>query len=207
MTAATAPSIRTIHELKKYDGPLYIANNTPFKITCRDNIGDTRVDFELEAQGHPDSVMILPKGALDVRGIQKMWLNGEVTVSTDEAMSDQIALLFNQAAQTPEQRLNNIMERGEGETLEVDTRSASSKGLAERPCLQCGSIDRETGVIERGRVIQTMQDVNEGVPPLCPNHLSLASQFTSRATLDKDGNQTWTFDRVQLSAPVRETTI
>ena len=81
MTAATAPSIRTIHELKKYDGPLYIANNTPFKITCRDNIGDTRVDFELEAQGHPDSVMILPKGALDVRGIQKMWLNGEVTVS------------------------------------------------------------------------------------------------------------------------------
>lgn len=203
MTTATAPTnLRTIHELRKYDGPLYIANNTPNRVICHEQLGDKRVDFELDPKGDTDSVMMLPKLALEVRGIQKMWLRNDVIISTDEAMEDQIALLLNQSVQAPQERLDAVMARA-GEGSPKVEESITSKALVERACLQCGHTNHE-GMIDRGRVIQPLRDVNDGVPPLCPSHTDLATQFTPRPVFDSEGNQSWEFDRVVVTAPVRE---
>jgi len=203
MTTAT-PTARTIHELRTFDGPLFIANNTPNLVTLRGEVNDKKLDFELYPKGHPDSVMMLPKAALEMRGLQKMWLRGDITVSTDEAFEDQIALLLNQSIRAPQERLDAIMARS-GDASEVQVQgSASNNAMMEKPCLQCGHVDPRSGVIDRGRVIQTLHDVKEGVPPLCGTHAEMATQFTPRPVTDAAGNQTWEFDKVTITPKVKE---
>lgn len=203
MSTATATP-RTIHELRKHDGPLYIANNTMNLITLHENLGDGRVDFELAPMGDPDSVMMMPKLALESRGIQKLWISGDITVSTDESMEEQITLLMNQSIRAPQERLDEIMSRSGEEDRVSLGESASNSALAERACLECGHTDPTTGVVTRGRVIQSMRDVNEGLPPLCPVHAGNATRWTPRPVLDGEGNRVWEFDKVLLTDPVRE---
>lgn len=205
MSTATANATpRTIHELRKYDGPLYIANNTLNLITLHEQIGDGRVDFELAPKGEPDSVMMMPKLALEVRGIQKLWISGDITVSTDDSMEEKITLLLNQSIRAPQERLDAIMSHSsEGESVQL-AESASNKALSEQACLECGHTDPTTGVVTRGRVIQSVRDINEGVPPLCPVHAGQSTQWTPRPVLDDEGNRKWEFDKVTLTSPVRE---
>jgi hypothetical protein len=142
--------------------------------------------------------------ALEMRGLQKLWLRGTITISTDEGMEDQIALLINQNIQVPQDRLDAIMARGGGEVgTAVLENSASAKSLVEKACLECGRFDQRTGVIVSGRVVQSVADDKTGVPPLCTTHAHMATQFIARAISDGEGNQTWQFDKVTVTAPVR----
>jgi hypothetical protein len=201
MTSATQ-NLKTIHELRKYEGPLYIQNNTPTRVHCHEKLGEGQVDFELDPAGGPDSVMMVPKLALEVRGIQKMWLRGDLTVSTDESMEDQIALLLNRDVKAPQDRLDAILSTG-GDQAKLSVEAPSNtKALVERPCLECGQRDRISGVITNGRVVQNLHDVKEGLAPLCEVHLGLAPQFVARPVQDDQGNTTWDFDKVSLTAPV-----
>lgn len=202
MTAAT-PTARTIHQLRKHDGPLFVANNTANLVTCRGEVDDKKVNFELYPKGHPKSMMTLPKAALEMRGLQELWVRGDITVSADEEMEDQIALLINQNVRAPEDRLAGIMSRS-GEQPPVLAESSSSAAMVEKPCLQCGHTDPRSGVIDRGRVIQSLRDVKDGVAPLCSAHTALATQYTPRLVMDTKGEQSWEFDKVMITPPIKE---
>jgi len=195
VTTATIP--KTLHELRNYDGPIWLANRTNKKITCRQKFGNDQVDFELEPEGDEQSIVLIPKLALDVRGIQKLLMTGELEVSIDPSMEQKVELLMNQHAQTPEDRLRQIAEfSGEGTTLTMD--NPNSKSMVEKACLECGAYDPKTGALMRGRVFQTVQEVKDGIPPLCSVHKHLQSQYVSRVVSDGQGNQRYEFDKVTV---------
>jgi hypothetical protein len=185
----------TLPELRKFDGQLFIQNNTAKFITFRDRIGDKTVDFELEPAGEPDSITFLPKLALDMRGLQKLWMRGAVTISTDPEMEDQIMLANAQAVGVSEQRMREIMGK--------QTENEAHKDLEERPCLVCGAKDRTTGVITRGRVLQNRRAVKEGVPPLCEAHQDAKHQFVPRLTQDAKGEEHWEFDKMEFTTVLK----
>lgn len=202
MTTA-APVFKSIHELRKHEGPLYIANNTEFRVHCHQKFGESNVDFELDPKGGVDSVMMVPKLALEVRGIQKMWLRGDLTVSTDESMEDQIALLVGGSAGVSGDRIEEVMARsGDNASVQVEG-SSLNKNLVEKACVECGQYDVKTGVIARGRVVMSQRDVNDGTPPLCSAHASMSTEFAPRLVDDGEGKHHWEFDRVSLTAKVR----
>jgi hypothetical protein len=184
----------TLPELRKYDGQLFIMNNTPKYITFREKRGDKTVDFDLEPAGEPDSITFLPKEALDMRGLQKMWMRGDVTISTDPEMEDQIMLLNAQAVGLSERRMAEIM----GKTTEA----ANHRDLEEKMCLVCGRKNPVSGVVERGRVLQSRRQVKEGSPPLCPEHIDSARNYVPRLVNVK-GEDHWEFDPIQMTGPVR----
>lgn len=185
----STPTQMTLPELRKFDGQLFIMNNTPNHITFRDRLGDKTVDFELDPAGEPDSITFLPKLALDMRGLQKLWMKGSVTISTDPNMEEQIMLLNAAAVGASEKRMAEIM----GKTTE----SANSRDMTESLCLVCGRRNRE-GVIERGRVLQSRRQVKDGIPPLCSEHSDEEHKFVPRQVSDDKGETHWEFDTVQL---------
>lgn len=185
----------TLPELRKFDGQLFIQNNTPNFITFRDRMGDKTVDFELEPAGEPDSITFLPKDALDMRGLQKLWMRGAVTISTDPEMEDQIMLANAQAVGVSEARMREIMGK--------QTEDEAHKDLVELACLVCGVRHRDTNVVTRGRVLQTRRQVKEGVPHLCPEHASEASSFVPRLVQDAKGEEHWEFDKMQFTSTLK----
>lgn len=185
----------TLPELRKFEGQLFIQNNTPQYITFRDRIGEQTVDFELEAAGEPDSVAFLPKLALDMRGLQKLWMKGSVSISTDPDMENQIMLMNARAVGASEQRMQEIMGK--------QTETANHRDLEEKMCLICGQRNPQTNVIIRGRVLQSRRQVKDGEPPLCGEHQDDKHQFVPRLVQEK-GEEYWEFDRMQLGSTQRE---
>jgi hypothetical protein len=183
----------TLSELRKHDGTLYIKNNTPHVQSFHQKIGEGTVDFELSPAGTPDSVAHLPRLALEMRGLQKLWLRGALTVSTDEAMEDQITLLIGQSIQASDEQMANLR----GEVVESNT----GKDLVEKACLQCGQVDAQSGVVTRGRVFQSARDIKEGTPPLCSDHAGMTAMFPGTLTSDAQGNEVWKFSSVTITAP------
>lgn len=186
----------TLPELRKYDGQLFIQNNTGNKITFHERMGDKVVDFELDPAGEPDSLGFLPKLALDMRGLQKLWMKGAITISSDPEMEDEIMLLNAQAVGVSEQRMKTLLGQ--------QTESNANSQIEEKMCLVkgCAFRNQQTNVIERGRVIQSRRQVKDGIPPLCPQHQDQASFFVPRLVQDK-GEQHWEFDSLQISATQR----
>lgn len=191
----------TLPELRKYDGELFIQNNTVHHITFHERLGEKWVDFELEPAGQPDSLAFLPKLALDMRGLQKLWMKGAVTISTDPAMEEQIMLLNAAAVGASEARMQEVLGK--------QTENANHRDISELLCIgrtvngqQCGIRNAQTGVVERGRVIQTRRDVKDGTPPLCAEHQDQAHNFVPRLVSEK-GVEHWEFDSVQMTATQR----
>lgn len=183
----------TLAELRKHDGQLYIKNNTPHVVSFHQRIGEGTVDFDLSPVGTPDSVAHLPKLALEMRGLQKLWLRGSVTVSTDESMENEITLLMGQSLAATDEQMANL--RGE------ITESGSGRDLAEKACLQCGQTDPQSGVVTRGRVFQSAREVKDGVPPLCTDHADMVALFPGTLTSDAQGNEVWKFGTTTVTAP------
>lgn len=188
----------TLPELRKFDGQLFVMNTTPNKVTFNEKIGDGTVNFELDPVGEPDSITFLPKLALDMRGLQKLWMKGTITISTDPDMEDQIMLLNAQAVGVAEQRMREIMGK--------QTESGTSRNITENLCVakvqggaQCGVRNPQTLVIERGRVLQNHRQVKDGVVPLCPEHADQANSFVPRLVSDAKGEEHWVFDPISLT--------
>lgn len=184
----------TLRELRAFDGQLFVQNNTSNYLTFHEKMGDKSVDFELEPAGEPDSLTFLPKLALDMRGLQKMWMKGVISISTDPDMEDQIMLMNAQAIGVSEQRQRELV----GKTTESNTAGQ----MIEKECLTCGYTNPRTGVIERGRVVQSRRQVKEGVPPLCPQHTDEARFYTPRQVSEK-GEEHWEFDKLQMTPTQR----
>jgi hypothetical protein len=201
-TPATEKKMMTLPELRKFDGQLFIMNTTPKFMTFNSPPGTDpahRVNFELEAAGEPDSIAFLPKAALDMRGLQKLWMKGEVIISTDPEMEDQIMLLNAKAVGLSQDRMNAI--------LGVQTENANHRDIEEKLCLVCGQYGRDqynqpTGVIARGRVLQSRRQVKDGTPPLCEEHVGDAHTFVPRLVSEK-GEEHWEFDSVKLGQAQR----
>lgn len=185
----------TLPELRRFDGQLFVTNNTPALITFRDQRGDKVVDFELDPAGEPDSVAFLPKDALDMRGLQKLWMKGAITISTDPDMEDQIMLMNARAVGASDERMQSM--------LGLQTSNNSSRDLEERACLACGRRNPTSGVIEQGRVLLSRRQVQDGQPPLCPAHTSQEHQFVPRLVSNDKGETHWEFDQVQVSVTKR----
>lgn len=182
----------TLPELRKFEGQLFIQNNTPNKITFHEKMGDKSVDFELDPAGEEDSIAFLPKLALDMRGLQKLWMRGSITLSTDPEMEDRIMLMNAQAVGASDARMQ--------EMLGIQTPNNSSKDLIEKACLACGRRNPQSGVIEQGRVLQSRRQDKDGVPPLCGAHASQERNFVPRLVSDDKGNTHWEFDQMQIQA-------
>ena len=193
-TPTDTPKTMTLPELRKFEGQLFVMNNTPMKMTFHEAMGDKRVDFELDPAGEPDSIAFLPKLALDMRGLQKLWMKGSVTISTDPEMEDQIMLLNAKSVGASQQRMNEI--------LGTQTESGNNRDITEKACLVCGKINAQTGVIERGRVLHSRRQVQDGTPPLCAEHLDQAHTYVPRLVSDK-GEEHWEFDAVSLGQTQR----
>jgi hypothetical protein len=190
----TAPAKEmTLPELRKFEGQLFVQNNTPTKMTFHEKLGDKAVDFELDPAGEPDSLSFLPKLALDMRGLQKLWMRGAITISTDPDMENQIMLLNAQAVGASEQRMQELMG--------LQTESAANKDMHELMCLVCGRKNRE-GVIEQGRVLQSRRQVKDGTPPLCATHSDQVHKFVPRLVSEK-GEDHWEFDAMTIGTTQR----
>jgi len=190
------PAQMTLPQLREFEGQLFIQNNTPHKVTFHERMGEKWVDFELDPAGDPDSVAFLPKLALDMRGLQKLWMRGSVTISSDPEMEEQILLLNAAAVGASEQRMAEIMG--------TQVSSNVTAQLEEKTCLVPGCAVRnpQTQVIERGRVIQSRRDIKDGIPPLCPEHQGEAHTFVPRV-VSENGEEHWEFDRVSMGATQR----
>lgn len=196
MTApATTAKKMTLPELRNFEGQLFIKNNTPNFMTFHEPVGDKRVDFDLEPVGEPNHIAFLPKLALEVPGLQRLWMKGSVTISTDPEVEDQIMLLHAKSVGASEERMQEIM----------GTKSESNvhNQIEERECLVCGKTNPQTKVIERGRVLQSRRQVKEGIPPLCPEHQDKESQYVPRLVSDSKGEEHWEFDSVQMTQTQR----
>lgn len=186
--ATDTKASKTLHELRTFDGTLYVKNNSPYvQYNIRHKVGTESVDLELSPAGKPDSVAILPKIALELRGLQRAWLRGTISVSTDPDMEDEITLLMNQHVKASEDRLAEVMTA-------VDNPN-TVRELIRKPCLQCGRVNRE-GVIEGGQVTQSASDVKAGVPPLCEIHNNMGHMFVPEQTINAQGETEWTFSSV-----------
>lgn len=194
ITGVETPEVKpmTLPELRKFDGQLFIQNNTPQYITFHDKRGETVVDFELEPAGEPDSIAFMPKAALDMRGLQKLWMRGAVTISTDPEMENKIMLMNAAAVGASDERMQEMMG--------LQTANANNKDLLEKACLACGRRNPQSGVIEVGRVMQTRRQDKDGVPPLCPAHIGQERNWVPRQVSDDKGNAHWEFDQMQLQA-------
>ena len=193
-TESGSKKMMTLPELRKFEGQLFVMNNTPSFMTFHESLGDKRVDFELQPAGEPDSIGFLPKLALDMRGLQKLWMKGSITISTDPEMEDQIMLMNAKSVGASQQRMNEI--------LGLQTENASHRDMTEKTCLVCGKVNAQTGVIERGRVIQSRRDIKDGVPPLCAEHTDQSHTFVPRLVSEK-GEEHWEFDSVQMGQTQR----
>lgn len=192
MTTPTEPQKATtkdITDLRKHDGPLYVRNMSYKQQNIRHGFGPDRVNLELTPAGTADSVAMLPKLALELRGFQRAWKRGELMVSTDPAMENVIDLLMNQhIAGTAAQ------QAGFDQTL---AKSNTAVELKESPCLVCGRRNRE-GVIEGGRVIQSFLDTKNGVPPLCDEHVDQGHRFTPVLKQGAKGEDIWEFTAIAV---------
>lgn len=181
---------KTLPELRNYEGMLYVRNNSPYiQYNIRTNVGEQKIDIELAPAGKPDSIAILPKAALELRGFQRAWLRGTITVSADPQVEDEITLLMNQHVKASEEQLAGFMSS-------VDS-SNVVRELIEKPCLQCGRVNRE-GVIEGGRVVQSAADAKTGTPPLCEIHNNMGHMFVPEQKINDKGETEWTFSPVTV---------
>jgi hypothetical protein len=191
----TSTQEMTLPELRRFEGQLFIQNNTPNKITFHERMGDKYVDFELDPAGEEDSIAFMPKLALDMRGLQKLWMRGSVTISTDPEMEDRIMLMNAQAVGASDKRMQ--------EMLGIQTPNNNHKDLIEKACLVCGRKNPMSGVIENGRVLQSRRQEKDGAPPLCSSHADQERNFVPRMVSDSKGETSWEFDQIQLGQTQR----
>jgi len=190
MTNAKTTNPKTLTELRNFEGTLYVRNNSPYiQYNIRTEVGQQKIDIELSPAGKPDSIAVLPQAALELRGFQRAWMRGTVTVSADPDIEDEITLLMNQHVKASDEKLAEFMSS-------VDS-SNVVRELIEGPCLQCGRVNRE-GVIEGGRVIQSAADAKTGKPPLCEIHNNMSHMFVPEQKINDKGETEWTFSPVKV---------
>jgi hypothetical protein len=189
---------KSLRALRESTGTLFAKNNTPHKITC-----NTEKDsFELEPAGFDDSIRIIPKSCLNQPGFQRLWMRGAVTISDDEAMENEITLLMSGQVETvPKAQVQDedgtwrdveaVIEQPKGDTaltVKTDT-DPNSRTFGQALTTRC--------IIGGEQIFQTAKDIEFGMPPLCPEHISESGRVVS--TPQADG--TWHHQLSVIEAP------
>lgn len=194
MAAPEKPrTVMNLRELRQYEGTLYVKHNDPQRqFSCHQALGEHRVDFDLGPAGRGDDVAILPKLALEIRGIQRAWKRKTITISKEEDMDEEIDLMMATHGSYAESVLAELQ-------VQV-TPSNNERDILTRPCLRCGRWGRDqygqsTPVVEGGSSMMTYADYKGGRPPLCTahqheEHLWVASLITNPST----GQQDWAYN-------------
>ena len=156
-------------ELRDYDGVLYIKNNSSMTISFDNDRGTI---FTLPSKGREDSIQVLPLDAARDPGLQKMWRRGEISVSTDPSIEEELTLM--------EQRALQERDREYEELAAVMDSPNSDNDLVQAQCLHCQKMVFVTA---------KMRDVNEE-PILCEDHKDLKSFFVPEQYMDQnDGTE------------------
>jgi hypothetical protein len=169
-----SPKKMSINDLRKHEGPLYVENVTPMRINVHDTLGSEQLSFHLEPNGNPGYIEELPKLALASAAFRRLIIRGDVRISTDENMMDSIEIQVQQQLEADKVKraglLNTVQE------------NRSHSDLEQKSCLTCGAL-----------IFQTLKQVKEGNPPLCPPHLSDNGKFVPTVHKSDDGKDVWTF--------------
>lgn len=185
-------NMMTLAELRDYPGILYVKHNDPVRqFSCHQALGEHRVDFDLAPAGRPDAIGIMPKLALEIRGIQRAWKRGVITISTDKAMEREIDLAMDLHGSYQQETLAALQAPLE--------KSNNEKDIITRPCLRCGRWGKDqygqrTAAIEGGKAMQTWADYKAGIPPLCAAHAHEEHLWVGTLVKDQQtGNQDWQY--------------
>lgn len=198
--ATSTQDRKSLRELRESTGTLFAKNNTATKITCNTE----EVSFELEPAGYDDSIRIVPKECLNVPGFQRLWMRRAVTISDDEEMENEITLLMGgQVAYTP--KVYTVGK--DGAPVEVDAEFTEDPGKRDIVMKESGDptgrdyqIQSEQRCLVSGQpVYMTQKQIDEGEPPLHPDHASERGRIVS--TPQPDG--TWTHQLVDIE-PVKK---
>jgi len=198
--ATSTQDRKSLRELRESTGTLFAKNNTATKITCNTE----EVSFELEPAGYDDSIRIGPKECLNVPGFQRLWMRRAVTISDDEEMENEITLLMGgQVAYTP--KVYTVGK--DGAPVEVDAEFTEDPGKRDIVMKESGDptgrdyqIQSEQRCLVSGQpVYMTQKQIDEGEPPLHPDHASERGRIVS--TPQPDG--TWTHQLVDIE-PVKK---
>ena len=198
MTTPTQEARKSLRELRESTGTLFAKNNTATKITCNT---DT-VSFELEPKGYDDSIRIVPKECLNVPGFQRLWMRNAVSISDDDKMENEITLLMGgQVAYVPK-----VVTVGpDNKAVEVTAEMTEDPHNQDMVFKESGdptgrdySLQSEYKCLVSGQTVyMTQKQIDDGEPPLHPDHASERSRIVS--TPKPDG--TWTHQLVTIEAP------
>ncbi len=175
-TIKEAPKKMSLAELRKYDGTLWVENLTHKFISVHQDFGSERVSFDLQPHGEPGYIDEMPKLALNLQNFRKMILRGDLRISTDENMIEQVELQIQSQIEAEKIRQSGLLAQVQ--------ENSSAKDLEQSTCLTCGAM-----------IFQTNKAKKEGTPPLCPVHQDQASQFIATLVSDDNGRETWKFNR------------
>jgi hypothetical protein len=185
-------TVMNLRELRQYEGTLYVQHNDPQRqFSCHQALGEHRVDFDLGPAGRGDDVGILPKLALEIRGIQRAWKRGVITISKEEDMDEQIDLMMQTHGSYAEDVLASLQ-------VQV-TPSNNERDIVTQPCVRCGRWGRDqygatTPVVEGGKSMMTYADYKGGRPPLCEAHVNEEHLWVGTLiTNPQTGQQGWEF--------------
>jgi hypothetical protein len=168
------PKKMSINDLRKHDGPLYVENITPMRINVHDKFGADTLQFHLEPHGNPGYIEELPKLALASAAFRRLIIRGDVRISTDENMMDAIEIQVQQALEAEKVKRSGLLGSVQ------DNRSYGD--LEQKSCLNCGAL-----------IFQTVKQIKEGTPPLCPPHTADSSKYVPTVHKSDDGKDVWTF--------------
>jgi len=172
---ATAQTL-TLADLQNFEGVLYVENLSMHHVTCNDLV--TKRAFALGPKGSDNSIRTLPKEVAAQPGFQRLWMKGDVVISTDPSMQERIALAAQEQTLRQQARLDDLQA--------VVEAPSATRSLVERKCLISGE-----------RVFQTEQEVKDMVPPLAERYKDRASEFVATEVL-KDGQPTLVWNTVTV---------
>jgi len=186
MTTAE-PRTLTLKDLRTYQDTLFVRNNTPKTITCNDK----KFSFTLGPRGADDSVQVLPPEVAVVPGFQRAYLRGDMTISSDPDMENELRI---QA-----ERKGLIEQERTSATQAIVEPSTASRSMVPMKCL-----------ISDELVFQSEQEVKDMVPPLAERFKDQASQWIPVESIDPETRSrqvTWSRPTIQKSVKVEIETV
>lgn len=160
----TEPATIRPADLRTWDGGiLYCKNMSSMKISFDDGRGTVAT---IPQRGAEDSIQVLPLPMAQNPGFQKLWRRGQVVVSTDPAIEEELYLA--------EQRVTAARQRDEDEFSAIVEKPAADRDLVQAECLHCKKVI----------FVNAKEYEENAVPRLCEDHKDLAAMFASEITID-----------------------
>lgn len=173
--SSTKSRSEMIREIRQSEATYFVRNNTPSRVTC----STVTPPLSLGPAGRGSDVTILPKAALDEPGFQRLWAQGKLTISDDQAMEEEMIASADRSEQLYQEQQANL-------TAQIEEPS-SNRDLVEKKCLISGE-----------RIYQSVAEEKNMVPPLAPAYKDRAHEFTPTVSQDEKGNEVVRFSKVTI---------